>query len=755
MDSLGKKKPGVMSMEYYYGGPPTPVNDRPFVLYALEQITRSGTSSRDGSETIRVRSYESTSSSPPPMGGPVYQPQSARLGALLPIDKHASWPHPTRPVQNEPKHPKLDPNFKFRFNPKDSLASLALPDLGDAIYLAHDNPKSLRDNPRTPPLDFMPRTLRHWMRNLLASIILLLITALLICAEFSRRRGGLLEFGKPSKPWDGRYVLFHYLFPILAAGIWLWIQGVMASLWRILPFVTLTSLSPRKRNEALFFDLYPSAMMLPRLGLFKAAQPLIAMISILVFSVIFTIPLSSALFTTQVHEGVWRYTTNLPIAYLLVVIYILALLAFFCFWMLLFRNPLGTGLKSDPRSLADIVALLSRSNCLNDYEGTELLSQKQMRTVLEDRCDKIGYWRTTHPTQEEFYGIGQEGAPARRYSIKNGYALPSRPQKSYDAEKGGSMDVSKFRHAHVPWYLTHQPLILYPIIFGALYIALLTISFHPRTAIALGFPPGLNAKSDTAGFSHSNFTYSFIPSLLGLGLFLGMQRLYFTGAKLYPWAEMSKEGGETAGRSLLVDYAASATVPFGGTVKAVENGDWVIVVLSIMTPLSLVIPILGGGCFSTYEARPSGEILVFAHGSAFLALLVILGLYLLTLIAVAVWVIRSGRRLRLPKPIASLADIISLLYKSGIVGDAAFQGVYNRVDLRTRLLAARERGGKEVKYFFGTFTGNDGDRHLGIERVGRFVTGKKMVLERDRRIRRDRRGSVDRRWLKMTGEGMI
>lgn len=739
------EKPLGMSMKYYYGGPPTPVNDRPFVLYALEQITRSGTSSRDGSETLRVRSYESTSSLPSAVGSPIYPPQSAHL----PIHKHASWPRRSQPVEDEPKHPKLDPSFKFRFNPKDSLASLTLPYSGEEIYLAHDNVKSLLKNPKTPPLDYLPRTLRHWMRNLLACFIVLVIVGLLFCAEFSRRHDGLLDF---KQPFDGRYVLFHYLFPILAAGIYLWIQGTMATLWRVVGFMTLTSRFPYKRNQALFFKLYPSAMVLPRFGMFRAGQPLLGVIGSLAFPVLFTIPLSSAFFTTQLHDGVWRYTTNLPVAYLMVACYMLALLSLFGFWMLFFHRPLGTGLKSDPRSLADIIALLSRSNCLNDYEGTELLREKHSREILADRADKLGYWRTTKFTQEEFYGIGQEGAPARRYSIKDGYAFPSssRRYNSYDAEKGQDIDNPNLRSAFIPWYLTTPAVVAWPVLFGALYITLLIVSFQSSTTILAGFPPGLNAKSNAAGFSRANFTYSFIPSLLGLLLFLGVQRLYFTLARLYPFAQLQKEGGEKAGKSLLLDYAASATIPFGALPSAITNGHWLIAIFSIMAPLSLLTPILSGGCFSTYEAQPSGELLVFPHQSAFYTLLVILGLYLLTLIAVAISVLSMGRRLRMPKPIKSLADLTSLLYASGVLGDAAFEGVWNRVDLRTRLLAARERGGREVRYFLGTFTGKDGERHLGIERVGRVVDGEKLVLSRERRSR----GGRSQRMRELNGKWM-
>lgn len=698
------------------------MDDRPFVLYALDQITRIG--STDGSETLRVRSYESTSSTTPSV---VYPPAY--------LTKGRSWLR-NGPPAGEPNHPKPDP--KLKYTPKDSLASLALLDSGEEIYLAQDLP--MRPG-RNPPLDFLPMTLHHWSRNLLALCVLLMTTAILFCAEYSRRHNGLWEH---SSPFDGRYVLFHYLFPIIAAGLYLWIQGLMAILHRIAPFMTMTSLNPKKRQEAIFKSLYPSSMLLPRLNYFRASQAVLGIISLLAFPVLFTIPLASSLFSVTLHDGIWRYSTSLPIAYLLASLYILVLMALFLFFIFFFRREHGTGLRFDPRSLADIISLLSRSNCMDDYAGSELLSRKDMKEALRDRSDRLGYWRTTKPTQEEFYGIGSEGAPARRYSIRDGYAFPHmRVRDSFDAEKGQDIDREEFRHAYVPWYLSRAAAIAWPFLFGALYIALLVVAFLPKTALSRGFPPGLNAKSGAAGFSHSNFAYSFIPSLLGLLLFLGMQKLFFTLARLYPWAELSEPGGETAARSLLVDYSASCTMPFGALLLAITNGHWLIALLSIMAPVSILLPTQAGGCFTTYTAQPSQLLLIFPHKSAFYTLIVILGLYLLTLVIVAIKVVGMGKRLRMPKPIKCLADLTSLLYASGVLGDAAFQGVYSRVDLRTRLLTSRERGGRPVKYFLGTFMGEDGERHLGIERVGRVVDGEKL------RVRgKKRRRQMDGSWIK-------
>lgn len=699
--SIGTRamKPTLASTDWYLGGTISPnVDDTPYLRYALEQLTRNGNDD-DSDSTVRGRESSNESS------------RSAANNAYLPQKPNHVYIENSR--QRKPP-PKL---VQPKYNPKDSLASLALQSSGEEIYVAQGSTYYGGHNPK---LNFLPRTLRTWALALLTLAITLMVAGLLFCAEYSRRNVGLWEH---KAAFDSRYVLFRYLAPILAAFIYVWLEGVMAAFYRINPYMEMTSDDRTLRQAAVFHKLYPSVLLLPRLSYLRSRQPIPGIVGILLFPSAIAIPLSSALFTTILRDGMWRYTASLPAAYTLAAIYILALLALLLLTFHLFRAH--TGLRWDPRSLADHVALLSRSNNLDAYRSSELLTKAQMKMILRDRADMLGYWRTTTPTQGLFYGFGSEGAPARRYVVKGDYKLPVprvRDSSDEDIEKGWEGDKDKVRFAYLPWYLSKAPVIIWPILFGALYVALLVVSFLPKTSIAQGFPPRVQVFANKDGSSPASFVYAFIPSLIGLLFYGALQKLYTTIARLFVWAELSKSGGETAEKSISLDYAASSAIPFGAVATAVRNSHWLIVGLGIMTPITLLLPVLAGGMLTTYTAIPSGILLVFPDQPGFYTLLVLLGLYLMTLVYVTIDVLWMGKRLRMPKKIEGVADLTSMLYASGLLNDAAFQGVTSKKDLTTRLLTARERGkgrDRKMRYFFGSFMGREGGKHLGVERVGR------------------------------------
>lgn len=698
--SIGTRamKPTLVTTDWYLGGTVSPnIDDTPYLRYALEQLSKNA--SDDDSDRTYGRGSSSDSNQ-----------QTANDGRL-----------PEKPrqvhVENSRQRKPLPKLAKFKYNPKDSLASLALPDSGEEIYIAQGNSYYAGHNPK---LNYLPRTLRTWALASLIIAIALMAAGLLFCAEYSRRNIALWEH---KVAFDSRYILFRYLAPILAAFVHVWLEGVLASLYRISPYIEMTSEDRAVRQAAVFHNLHPSTLFLPRLSHLKTKQPILGVVSVLLFPTVAAVPLASTLFTTTLKDGVWHYTASLPVAYALAAIYMLAMIAVLLLTYHLFHAH--AGLRWDPRSLADHVALLSRSNNLDGYRSSELLKKSQLKTVLRDRADMLGYWRTTTPTQGLFYSIGSEGAPAKRYVVKGDHKLPvPRVRDSFelDNEKGWEGDNDKVRYAHIPWYLAKVPMIVWPLLFGGLYIALLVVSFLPETKLARGFPPKVSVSTDMNSFSAASFLYAFIPSFIGLLLYGALQKLYTTLARLFVWAELSKADGEVAEKSILLDYAASSAVPFGAISTAVRNSHWLIVALAIMTPLALLLPVLAGGMLTTYTAVPSGRLLVFPDQPGLYVLLVILGLYLIILLYVAIDVLWMGKRLSMPKKIESIADLTSMLYASGLLNDAAFQGVTSKLDLVTRLLTARERGrgrDRKIKYFFGSFQDRVGGRHLGVERVGR------------------------------------
>ena len=140
-----------------------------------------------------------------------------------------------------------------------------------------------------------------------------------------------------------------------------------------------------------------------------------------------------------------------------------------------------------------------------------------------------------------------------------------------------------------------------------------------------------------------------------------------------------------------------------------------------MHPLTILLPVLGGGIFAAYTTFPSQALLVLTNLPAYYVIITLLIVYLAALVAVAIALVpwEEQERLKLPSSMSCLAEVISVVGQSGLRGDAAFSAVRGRTDLRTRLVGARERGRREVKYYCGEW--KEGGRiGWGVERVGRI-----------------------------------
>ena len=553
--------------------------------------------------------------------------------------------------------------------------------------------------------------------------------ALMFCAIYSASNNGLVAYAGGLT--SGQYFLFQFVPQILAAILFIYIEGIITAVTRMVPFTMMASESDYswRRSNALFVDLYPKGLFWPRFDYLSSGETLLGLCSLMIWPIIFTIPLQSALFAVINFDGVWRWTAVRGIVWTLVVIYILSMIALVMIGLYFFRR--STGLIWDPRSLADIIALLPRSNSLDEYQGTEAMtSKRELRTRLAVSSERLGYWRTNNELQEIFYCIGEEGAPTRRYTIQDGKAEKAiqRPMNDkrllIDVEGRSSCQLAQpeMRFRYIPWYLNDAMVLLWPIAGFFLLLALLIVSFLPSTALRNGFVPLVPAAPDTAGFSPANFLYSFIPSLLGLLIYCAFGSLSLMLFQLAPWAALSNPDGAIASESILLDYTTS--IPL---LPALTNGHNMIAFISIIAPLTILLPILTGGLFFPIQFVPSGVVEMLPNLPSFYIILVVLILAEIALITVAVSLLETGKRKRyhLPHAVSCLAEIISFVYASDLVHDAAFRAVRSKADLRARLVSRRERnngafGAGEVRYGFGVFKGKDGGNHLGINMMRRM-----------------------------------
>ncbi|KAF7444728.1 DUF3433 multi-domain protein [Pyrenophora tritici-repentis] len=557
----------------------------------------------------------------------------------------------------------------------------------------------------------------------------------------------------------------------------LWLIQVQTALQRLIPFISLYSDSFRLRSEAVFSRLYPTQFLLPRFEHFRAGHPGVGVFFIIAWLFTWTIPLLASSFNVRydLGRGVWRWVTVQGVIWTVIVLYILLIIALIYLMVFLMRNP--TGLKWDPRSLADIIALLERANNLGDYTNSETFEKADWHLV-SNRADRIGYWTTTSRPNDVFYGIGEEGAEIRRFSVEAGRIRERGAERANSAPAEGNdfsirMDIRSpsVRLRFLPWYLKDGSVIAWIVIALALLVAFLVISFI-NSAVRLGFLPKVFARTGSDGFSASNFLYSFIPALIGNFLFLSLLSLDYSLRVLQPYIALSSKGGATAEASLLVDYACR--LPFSVTLAALENKHFQVVVLSFVSLVSISIPIIAGGCFWTQYYSTDDIVRVSAELSGYYALCFFLALYATSLLAL--W---PNRHLAaLPHRSNTLAEIISWIYQSPILTDRAFARPQTKPELVARLMgtayaersfarsvaslvrpsrnnlrgdspttaaamAEKSRNDRtsaeqhealddpgSIRYGFGIHVGRDGLEHLGIDRVrrGGDRSGRELVI---------------------------
>lgn len=692
--------------------PPTPtVDDTPFIRFAIEQLTRD--------EEVRAAAAG--------------RPQTSTSSHISPVerlvhDQGLSYYHGSGLTREElalaRKHrssPDAQPEPLFKFNPTRPLSYTSNPPeypmnrySGPDAFIPVEPPLH---GSRFPDLTFVPTILRLPSMITLSLLCVLMIAALIFCAVYSSKHSGLVA--GPGSVHGGLYFVFRFLPQILASLIFLYVQGVVSAITRILPFTLMAMKDTDSRTDALFLSIYPRSFFWP-----VGDGPVTIYVSNLFFWLaIFTIPLQCSLFSVIYVQGEWRWTAVQSVAWALVTIYAFMLVATILSGVFFFRRT--TGLLWDPRSLADLIAMLPRSNSLQDYSGTEIMKSKtELRDRLIMRSDRLGYWRTQNETQGIFYSLGESGTPIRRYTLEAGklHEKTSNPvfDESSDLEKSADLYSRAARFRHIPWLLSDAFVVIWVIAAFIILLALFVVSFLPSTAIRKGFPPLVSALPNAQGFSPANFLYSFVPSLLGMILYLLFQPLDICFRKLQPWEELGNPNGTAASKSLLLDYAAA--LPGQCTWQALKLGHYRVAAMSGASLLFMLLPVLAGGIFFPLKIQSSG-ICIMPNLPSFYVTLTILIVYFIALVAL----IPHRYQMRLPHSVDCPAEIFSFVYNSGILTDAAFRAPRTKQDLVMRLTAPSVAG-HEGKYTFGVYRGRNGKESLGIERIGRRGAQEIMVL---------------------------
>ena len=552
-----------------------------------------------------------------------------------------------------------------------------------------------------------------------------MIVGLILCNVWSLRHDGLWQYEGVA---TSRYFVFQFLPQMLASIIIIWLLVIQCAMHRVFPFTALASgWSPRISDVLHNVALFPTTFLIPNLAFFKHAEPLLGVCSIIFWLALFTVPLQACLFQTRYYtldtENVWRWTSVQPIGWTLFVLYLLMVVALVLLLVRFSRRL--TGLKWEAASLADIMVLIQRSNILSEFERSE-----NVRTSKEYR---LGYWRTSNQPSDPFHCLGEANARVNFYTSEHGtrkakilnekHRDPARidlegqrPLSTDTCEPDFEARADRYRF--IPWFLKETYVVAWLVTAIVLLIAFLAVSFVHH-AVQHGFLPLLPAPTTSYGFSPANFLYSFLPSFIGMILFILFQPIDLTFRALQPFANLANIHGTTADKSLVLDYTSN--LPIFVTIKAALAGHLKVAWLSFMSLASITLPILAGGVFTAQFFVETQDVRMAASMPAYDALVFFVVLYALSFLFI--W---PGRKRHLPHDFRSLGQIISFVYKSQLLQDQAFREPQSRIDLVTRLVAG---GRAERRYVFGVFEGVDGRTHMGIEQLNKGVGKEREVAK--------------------------
>ncbi|PGH14359.1 hypothetical protein AJ80_05949 [Polytolypa hystricis UAMH7299] len=670
-------------------GTPTPgVDDTPYIRFAIDQLTRD--------EELTGRGRQASTAS---MDYPVERIVS---------DEGLGYTSGTKRV-DRPKTPKEKTesgDFSYFFAP------ISPPD----------------DGYNYPRLDFIPFVLRPVALASLITVCLAMCAALIFCNIWSQRHDGLWAY---SGFGDSRYFVFQFLPQLLAILITIWLFVLQSAVYRITPLSILASPNPSHRALQ-DLPIRPRNFLLPELCHFMHGEFLVGIFLLVMWIVnIFAVPLQSCLFQTRyygdVGQGGFRWTSVQPVAWTLVALYGLLVLALL---IILFRFARGeSGLMWDPVCLADIIPLIQRSNILPDFDGTEVAPD--VSEALSSRPLRLGYWSTKD--HEILYGIGDEhrslgGDASENTSQKEKEPAAEASQPDVDLEQQQLNTKGSFeRMLHSPftryrwtaWFLRDTFVVAWILFALVFLIAFLVVSFVNR-AIENGFLPLLPTLASSSGFSSSNFLYNFIPALLGMVLFLLWQPIDLYFRAVQPFASLSSPHGASAETSLLLSYPSC--LPFEVTFLALISRHYKVAYISFMATASLAIPVLAGGVFMARFYVRENQVRISSYMPAYYTLIGFLAIYALSFLFV--W---PRRQRYLPHAHTSYADVISFLYQSPLLADKVFREPKTNADLVARAMVAPPGEGDTALYAFGVYRGRDGKEHLGIDRLKRPGRAEMLV----------------------------
>lgn len=719
------------------------IDDTPYIQHAIEALTKereAASSHHPPSSMISAegqpflpenaaardrRSRRQTPMSPLPVSK-LRDVQQGEEDQSAPLLSDAG----TSPAQRRPSSPRSSLSTLAKAKDKAAAAAAFAPRQPPPEAWEPVEPEHLRDGREkiNPRLAFKPKILRTASKAVLMLLCTLMIVALIFSAVYSAQHDGLWDY--VGSIYSGQYFLFRVVPAMLGALLLMYAQCTVVTMLRMRPFARLAAANKEARLDAIFDEMYPTSFLRPQLiGTWRIWVP-----NLITWLMNFTLPLQSSVFTVIYVDGRWRWATVQGVAWALVALYLLLFIAIsieLSYWLI------GkTGLMWDPRSIADMAALIANSNTLPDYRHTELLGRRDQlkRVLFRRRTDRLTYWGWADRDRADdlWYGIGHQeewGNPSAEFEVTDEKGRPlshdtrtyqTKPSEEGDAwgdvELEGTAMHPRVRYRHLPFCLKDFPLICSIILGFFLLVALFVVSFLPQTRLLAGFLPLLSAAPIAGAFSAADFLYSFLPALLGLFLYVAFQDLDLHVRILQPWGELSSPpaGGAMPEASILADYAAC--YPLQASWHALRNRHWRVAIINLLSVLFVLLPVFAGGMF--LALTPEDHIVrMFPQVPLFAIVLALVVVYWLALVSL----FPRRQPFRLPHGVTCLAEVFSFVSNDDCVHDEAFQGMIRNKTTLIGKLGVNRRDEDKPRWTLHMGGRGAEDERLGLRRVKKFT----------------------------------
>ncbi|KDQ16444.1 hypothetical protein BOTBODRAFT_172974 [Botryobasidium botryosum FD-172 SS1] len=546
-------------------------------------------------------------------------------------------------------------------------------------------------------LNFRPLMLQTWF---LAGILLFYLAIIggiysLCIADSVIRQPHVLDS-------QNFHLIIRFIPAIIGTATTVLWRSVVLTLARISPYISMAQPSRHTTaSRSLLASYFPAPLIAEA---FRNKHHLLALCLLMSYFIGFITPLKSTLLipTTDTNGTIYVAVTR-GVGIALISLYTILSAMILSILIRLWGRP--TGLRWDPVSIADQVALFHGSNVLQGFQGLDLADEEKVRSRLNDRRYSLGYWRKENGTL--WYGIA-EVAPDDLRENDDGFIGPEEKAGASRASGGPTKpfleECERMRFLRIGEGLGPGLMLFFTILAFVIFILFTyALAAHSLTH-GVHVRPG-TVKLPGKRIEKVTFVDEFVRVLFTL-----VANQFFIRAsiadQLYRVMQpyMNMLSPSPARENVLLEYPT--TLPGLTTLIALEKGHYRVALASLVALISPAYPVLTAGLFT----KPIGQNIFIAT-----SLPTMWAVYAFTILYCAslpaLWPPKSAW---LPRRVVCIADVLTFCYANTLLNPEAPELDLSAPDedreyMRARLLL------KKDQYAFGVFKGFDGEWHLGFD----------------------------------------